>query len=65
MNDVAGIQPINGPWGATVAGPRNVSLERQVPDDWLTPETVVLMQMEVWPAQNWSLEHCKMISAVC
>jgi ribokinase len=31
------------------------ALERQVPDEWLTPQTLVVMQMEVWPAQNWTL----------
>lgn len=31
------------------------ALERQVPDEWLTPDTLVIMQMEVWPAQNWAL----------
>ena len=31
------------------------ALERQVPDEWLTPESLVIMQMEVWPAQNWAL----------
>jgi len=36
-------------------GANATALERQVPDDWLTPQTVVLMQMEVWPAQNWAL----------
>ena len=36
-------------------GANATALERQVPDEWLTPDTVVLMQMEVWPAQNWAL----------
>ena len=36
-------------------GANATALERQVPDEWLTPQTVVLMQMEVWPAQNWAL----------
>ncbi len=36
-------------------GANATALERQVPDEWLTPETVVMMQMEVWPAQNWAL----------
>lgn len=36
-------------------GANAAALERQVPDEWLTPQTVVLMQMEVWPAQNWAL----------
>lgn len=36
-------------------GANSAALERQVPDDWLTPETLVVMQMEVWPAQNWTL----------
>lgn len=36
-------------------GANSAALERQVPDEWLTPETLVVMQMEVWPAQNWTL----------
>ncbi|HWA50136.1 MAG TPA: PfkB family carbohydrate kinase [Dongiaceae bacterium] len=36
-------------------GANAAALERQVPDEWLTPETLVVMQMEVWPAQNWAL----------
>ncbi|HNB28371.1 MAG TPA: ribokinase [Alphaproteobacteria bacterium] len=36
-------------------GANAAALERQVPDEWLTPETLVVMQMEVWPAQNWTL----------
>src|SRR4029453_10306031 len=36
-------------------GANATALERQVPDEWLTPATVVLMQMEVWPAENWAL----------
>ncbi len=36
-------------------GANATALERQVPDEWLTPGTLVVMQMEVWPAQNWAL----------
>lgn len=36
-------------------GANSAALERQVPDEWLTPESLVVMQMEVWPAQNWTL----------
>ena len=36
-------------------GANAAALERQVPDEWLTPESIVVMQMEVWPAQNWTL----------
>ncbi len=36
-------------------GANSAALERQVPDEWLTPETLVVMQMEVWPSQNWAL----------
>ena len=36
-------------------GANAAALERQIPDEWLTPETVVVMQMETWPAQNWAL----------
>lgn len=36
-------------------GANAAALERQVPDEWLTPDTLVVMQMEVWPAQNWAL----------
>lgn len=36
-------------------GANAAALERQVPDEWLTPETLVVLQMEVWPAQNWAL----------
>jgi ribokinase len=36
-------------------GANAAALERQVPDEWLTPETLVVMQMEVWPSQNWAL----------
>ena len=36
-------------------GANAAALERQVPEEWLTPESIVVMQMEVWPAQNWTL----------
>ena len=36
-------------------GANAAALERQVSDEWLTPETLVVMQMEVWPSQNWAL----------
>ena len=31
------------------------AIEHQVPDSLLVPGTVVVMQMEVWPSQNWAL----------
>src|SRR6201988_703614 len=34
-------------------GANATALERQGPDEWLTSETVVLMQMEGRPAENW------------
>lgn len=39
-----------------VASGANLSaIEHQVPDNLLVPGTVVVMQMEVWPSQNWAL----------
>lgn len=39
-----------------VASGANLSaIEHQVPDALLVPGTVVIMQMEVWPSQNWAL----------
>jgi oxalate decarboxylase len=37
MNDMIVAQPINGSRGATVAGPRNIPLEAQVPDIFAAP----------------------------
>jgi hypothetical protein len=37
MNDMTVAQPINGSRGATVAGPRNIPLEAQVPDIFAAP----------------------------
>jgi hypothetical protein len=39
MNDMTVAQPINGSRGATVAGPRNIPLEAQVPDIFSAPLT--------------------------
>jgi len=39
MNDMTVAQPINGRRGATVAGPRNIPLEAQVPDIFAAPLT--------------------------
>ena len=39
MNDMTVAQPINGSRGATVAGPRNIPLEAQVPDIFAAPLT--------------------------
>ena len=39
MNDMIVAQPINGSRGATVAGPRNIPLEAQVPDIFSAPLT--------------------------
>ena len=39
MNDMIVAQPINGSRGATVAGPRNIPLEAQVPDIFAAPLT--------------------------
>ncbi len=39
MNDMTVAQPINGRRGATVAGPRNIPLEVQVPDIFAAPLT--------------------------
>jgi len=39
-----------------VASGANLSaIEHQMPDSLLVPGTVVVMQMEVWPSQNWAL----------
>lgn len=39
-----------------VASGANMSaLERQIPDALVGPGTIVMLQMEVWPAQNWAL----------
>ena len=39
MNEMTVAQPINGSRGATVAGPRNIPLEAQVPDIFAAPLT--------------------------
>jgi oxalate decarboxylase len=39
MNEMTVAQPINGSRGATVAGPRNILLEAQVPDIFAAPLT--------------------------
>lgn len=39
MNDMTAVQPIQGTRGATVAGPRNIPLEGQVPDVFSPPAT--------------------------
>jgi ribokinase len=39
-----------------VASGANLSaIEHQVPDELLVPGSVVVLQMEVWPSQNWAL----------
>jgi hypothetical protein len=48
MNDMTVAQPINGSRGATVAGPRNIPLEAQVPDIftellWLAAGFIMVM----------------------
>ncbi len=37
------------------AGANMSAIERQVPDALIGPGTIVMLQMEVWPAQNWAL----------
>jgi ribokinase len=39
-----------------VAGGANLEARAaDVPEDWLTPDTIVMMQMEVTPEENWAL----------
>ncbi|WP_316977021.1 ribokinase [Shumkonia mesophila] len=40
---------------AVAAGANQEARAAQVPDDWLTPDTVLVLQMEVPAAENWAL----------
>lgn len=40
---------------AVAAGANQEARAAQVPDDWLTPATVLVLQMEVPAAENWAL----------